>query len=71
MSIIKIGAPIIAVRTEMGSSITETVLDRASIKTIKAAPKLMPKGRVYRLLAPMSILTRWGMIRPKETLRVF
>ena len=46
MSIIKIGAPIIAVKIEIGSSITETVLDKASIKTINPAPRLMPKGRV-------------------------
>ena len=35
-----------AVRTEIGSSITETALDKASISTIRLAPKDMLKGRV-------------------------
>ena len=40
------GAPIIAVRTDIGNSITETVLDKASISTIRLAPKDILKGRV-------------------------
>ena len=64
MSIIKIGAPIIAVKIEIGSSITETVLDKASIRTINPAPKLMPKGKVWVLFAPIIMRTRWGIISP-------
>ena len=64
IKLIKIGAPIIAVRTDIGSSITETVLDKASISTIRLAPKDMLKGRVRVLLAPTIILAMWGIIKP-------
>lgn len=58
------GAPIIAVSTESGSSITLIVLDNVSIIIIKLAPRLMLTGTTYLLLLPTSILAQCGIRSP-------
>ena len=58
------GAPIIAVSTDNGSSITLIVLDSVSMIIIKLAPRLILTGTTYLLLLPTSILAQCGISSP-------
>ena len=54
----------IAVRIDIGSSITLIVRESVSMATIKLAPRLKETGITYRLLLPTSIRAQWGIKRP-------
>ena len=62
----KTGAPIMAVRIEIGISAEDALLAKVSIMAIKIAPKEMLKGTTVLLLLPKSIREIWGIKSPTQ-----
>ena len=66
ISMMKKGAPMMAVRMETGISAGETVRAAVSTATINTAPRLMEAGMMDMLLLPNFMRQIWGISRPTQ-----